>query len=202
MEISMKFLGLFIIVVCIISAAGKKHARKQRDVNDAFWDRETAANYVRKKDISNLPYIIIPLEKFPIGIEKNDELLEYESALKQLSEKKILNLSSQTNTDLKLAYGPANLPALSEYDQNFATLCTTLSAYGERLLALGHEDEARAVLEYGVEIGSDISKTYLTLAGIYQKHGLTTELAHLKECAEKLDSIMKRTILTRLAEIS
>ncbi len=198
----MKFLGLFIIAVCIISAAGKKHARKQRDINDAFWERETAANYARKKDISNLPYITIPLEKFPIGIEKNDELLEYESVLKQLSETKILNLSSQTNTDLKLAYGPANLPVLSEYDQNFSTLCTTLSEYGERLLALGHEDGARTVLEYSVGIGSDISKTYLALAGIYQKHGLAAELAHLKECAEKLDSIMKKTILTRLAEIS
>lgn len=198
----MKFLGLFIIVVCIISAAGKKHARKQRDINDAFWERETAANYARKKDISNLPYITIPLDKFPIGIEKNESLSEYESALQQLSEKKILNLSSQTNTDLKLAYGPANLPLLSEYDQNFSTLCTTLSAYGDRLLALGHEDEARAVLEYGVEIGSDISKTYLTLAGIYKKQGLTAELAHLKEYAEKLDSIMKKSILTHLAEIS
>ena len=35
----------------------------------------------------------------------------------------ILNLSGKTNTDLKMEYGPANLPFLTECDNNFINFC-------------------------------------------------------------------------------
>lgn len=198
----MRFLGLFIMIICIISAAGKRYTRKQRETNDAFWDRELTANHARKKDISTLPYITIPLEKFPIGIAENETTAGYEDTLKKLAESKILNLGSQSNTDLKLAYGPANLTELSEYDQNFATLCKTIAAYGECLLDLGYETEAQTVLEFGIECGSDISKNYLLLGKLYLKQGRPADVEHLKESAKKLDSIMRKPILDHLEKLS
>lgn len=197
----MRLLGLFIIAVAIITGASKKWARRQQETSDSFWERETAANFARRQDISRLPYITIPLDTFPIGICENEELFGYESALQSLSEKQILNLSGQSNTDLKLKYGAANFPVLSECDDNFALLCSTIAAYGECLLNLGCEKEARTVLEFGISCGTDVSKNYLLLGNLYQKQGDYSALSVLKEQAAALDSVMKNSILAKLDEL-
>lgn len=198
----MIFLGLFIIAVCVISYLRKRQSKQQQAVTEMFWERENAANQVRRKDISGLPYINIPLENFPIGICKNNELTEYENTLKELAQLQILNLTGKTNTDLKLEYGAANLPFLTECDQNFSTLCQTVAAYGECLMKLGYESEAKTVLEFGISCGSDISKNFLLLADIYQKNGSTKKLEELKGHANNLDSLMKKSILQHLEGFS
>ncbi len=194
----MRFIGLFIIVIAIVTGASKKWARRQQDATEAFWKRETDANFARRKDISNLPYITIPLDTFPIGICQNSELSGYEAALQELGTKQILNLSGESNTDLKLKYGAANLPTLSECDDNFAVLCSTIAAYGECLLTLGYEKEAQTVLEYGISCGTDISKNYLLLGQLYQKHGNSEAVTRLKEHASALNSVMKHSIVGHL----
>ena len=166
---------------------------------DRFWKRESLANNTRLKDLSGLPYITIPFDKFPIGMYENDLLKKYEAALQDLSGRKIVNLGIQTNTDLKITYGTASLPALTEYEQNFTTLCQTLTAYAGQLLELGHADDARTVLEYGITIGSDLSQNYLLLAGIYQSAGETGRIQDLLASAEQLDSLMKRSIVEKLS---
>lgn len=198
----MKLFGLFIIIVAIVTGASRSWAKKQQNTLDDFWSRETAANFTRRKDISGLPYLTIPLDTFPIGIYQNDELFPYETTLQTLAQKQILNLSHETNTDLKLKYGAANLPLLSECDDNFALLCRTVAGYGECLLQLGHETEARTVLEYGISCGTDISKNYLLLSTLYQKDGDASALAALKEHAAALDSVMKQSILEKLEKIT
>ena len=49
---------------------------------------------------------------------ENDLLKNYENTLQTLSGQKIVNFGTQTNTDLKITYGTASLPALTEYEQN------------------------------------------------------------------------------------
>ena len=97
------FLGLFIIFLSVAAYYRKRATAQQKKVTEDFWSREDQANQIRRKDISNLPYITIPLEKFPIGISDDEELTDYENDLKTLASRKILNLSHQSNTDLKLA---------------------------------------------------------------------------------------------------
>ena len=63
----MKFLGIFIIICSILSYLRKKHTKRQEQVSDTFWEKEQQANLTKRQDISGLPYITIPLEKFPIG---------------------------------------------------------------------------------------------------------------------------------------
>ena len=46
--------------------------------------------------------------------------------IEALKEKKILNLSGFTNTDLKLEYGVGNLTELTDYDNNYVTLSRSL----------------------------------------------------------------------------
>ena len=125
-------------------------------------------------------------------------LKNYENTLQTLSGQKIVNFGTQTNTDLKITYGTASLPALTEYEQNFTTLCQTLTAYAGQLFELGHTDDARTILEYGISIGSDLSQNYLLLAKIYQSSGETERIRELLASAEQLDSLMKRSIVEKL----
>lgn len=192
------FLGLFIIFLSVAAYYRKRATAQQKKVTEDFWSREDQANQIRRKDISNLPYIIIPLEKFPIGISDDEELTDYENDLKTLASRKILNLSHQSNTDLKLAYGPANLPALSEYDQNYTTLLRNLVAYADCLIKNGFKAEAVPVLEFGISIDSDIRANYTLLAELYKEQGNASKIQELIDKAASLDSMMRSAILEQL----
>ena len=192
------FLGLFIIFLSVAAYYRKRATAQQKKVTEDFWSREDQANQIRRKDISNLPYITIPLEKFPIGISDDEELTDYENDLKTLASRKILNLSHQSNTDLKLAYGPANLPALSEYDQNYTTLLRNLVAYADCLIKNGFKSEAVPVLEFGISIDSDIRANYTLLAELYKEQGKTAKILELIDKAASLESMMRSAILEQL----
>ena len=128
----------------------------------------------------------------------DEELTDYENDLKTLASRKILNLSHQSNTDLKLAYGPANLPALSEYDQNYTTLLRNLVAYADCLIKNGFKSEAVPVLEFGISIDSDIRANYTLLAELYKEQGKTAKIQELIDKAASLDSMMRSAILEQL----
>lgn len=194
-------LGLFIIVLSVISSYRKRHDRIQKETTDSFWEREAAANSVRRQDISGLPYITIPFEKFSIGSVSDEALEDALHQLDALREKKILNLGSQSNTDLKLQYGPANLPILMECDQNFADMLHAITAYSNRLIELGMTEKAIPVLEFAVASGSDVSTHYTTLATYYKDNGTPAKISELKTQAESLDSLMKTSILQKLNTI-
>ena len=198
---ALPFLGLFIAFIAVISFFRKRSDRLQQDTEDAFWEREHQANLVRRKDISSLSYIIIPFEDFSIGVFQDTQLSELEQTLKSFSDKKILNLTGLSNTDLKMQYGPANLPALMEYDQNFTDLLHTLTQYIDRLIELEHLTEAVPVLEFCINIGSDISAHYLTLADYYKNTQQSEKIQNLCEKASALNSLTKASILSKLEHL-
>lgn len=195
------FLGLFLILILVIQIFRKKSTDQQKALEDAFWEREHEANHVRRQDISGLSYITIPLDKFPIGICQDEILKNYELELYSLKDAKILNLNNASNTDLKLKYGPANLPLLTEYDENFARLASILPEYAKALIEKGYEAEAIPVLEFGIECKSDVSTNYTLLADIYKRHNKLSSIDYLIECAGQLDSRMKQPILDKLQTI-
>lgn len=181
------------------------HKKKSDSISEKnkqlFWDREARANSVRKKDITYLNYINIPIDTLPIMDSEDDELREYENTIKSLSGKRILNLSGMSNTDLKLEYGPANLNELMSYDENYMTLVSTIAKWGARLIDLNYTDEAVTVLEYGVSVGTDVGRNFYMLADIYRKNNQPDSINRLIHIAEQLDSIMRRPIVAKLNEI-
>ena len=193
--------GLFIIIVSIISYYRKRHTALQEKADQDFWNRESAANNVRRKDISGLSYINIPLELFSTVSDSDTVLKTAFSELEALYDKKILNLGRQTNTDLKLQYGPANLPALMEYDQNYSDLLQIITTYVNRLIELDRVTDAIPILEFAISCGSDVSSHYTTLAGYYKDNNATDKLLSLKEQAMALDSIMQPAILEKINSI-
>lgn len=135
------FFTLTVVFVLILAYYIKKSNRAQEEVERDFWEREQQANHTRKQDISNLNYINIPLEKIPQNLHSENEHL-----LVELCQKKMLNLTDLTNTEVKLKYGAANLEILTEYEDNYISLLHVLPDYCKELMDCGKTDEARELL--------------------------------------------------------
>lgn len=184
-----------IIFIIVFTVRNRQNIKKQADITDNFWEKELEANSTRRKDISNLEYINIPLEIFPPDVHR-----ESEEKIKALSEKKILNLTGITNTDLKLTYGVANLEFLGECDANFADLVYCIGTYATELLNVNRVEEARKILEFGVSIQADSALIYTTLGEIYHASQETDQIKVLIENAKALDSLQKTSIISKLSE--
>lgn len=191
-------LSIFIIVTAYAAIRRHKAMNSEIELWQQFREREQQANWTRRQDISNLPYIKLPLEELPIGTVASDALVPFENELRALAKQPICNLNGISNTDLKLTYGAANLNALSECDTNYSTLVSLLANYAEKLSELSHPEEAKIVLEYAVSIGSDIAKSYEQLAAIYEAEQKPEKIRTLYESAEKLSSVRRDAILKKL----
>lgn len=160
----------------------------------SFLELDAEANSVRKKPLDTLHYITIPIESLPFFSGIDEKLTSYQETIQNLSKKPIVNLSGITNVDLKMEYGAANLPILSQYDQNFTLLARTLLQWGTRLHELGYQKEAIQVLSFGIDCQTDARGNYILLAQLYQQQGNTDAIYHLIQVAETLRTSQKNGI--------
>lgn len=194
-------LASFIILLAVISHLIRKHNRAMEAEQESFWSKEHEANNVRKKPLDDLNYINIPFDRLPCDCHaKEPKVAEILESLQVLSERKIVNLTGITNTDLKLTYGTANITALTEYDQNFTALVTMLHKWAETLYGLGAVAEAKTILEYAVSVDSDVSTSYELLASIYRDAGDEEALDALFRHAESLTSPSGKIIVRKLSK--
>lgn len=199
----MLFPVLGIVLVGMIALALRYRYLNKKIDNDkeAFFERERRANSTPKKDISNLTYINVPLEKFPLGQIEDEDIKSIEDKLIAISKKDILNLVGKTNTDLKEEYGVPNFEKMQEVGENFNDLTVTLVEYGNELMLRNMTDEAISVLEYGIAIKTDISKNYTLLGDCYKQKNQPRKIKVLREQAEHYDGIMRESIIRHLDEL-
>lgn len=146
-------LAIFIVFCLLLSFYIKKNDATQQQVQDEFWEKERRSNAVRKKDITKLDYISIPLDKIPVKLESSTE-----KTIFALAEKPMLNFVGISNTDLKLEYGTANLELLTEYENNFLEFVALLPNYATELIEAGETESARMLLEFAVSVNADSRK--------------------------------------------
>lgn len=217
------FLSSLISFCLLIFLLNKRHSKMEKSMKEAFWKREEEANHTRRKSLDNLPYITIPLEELPLAchitgdaaaFQNTDDAIAFRNTddatanetiseeckeiLRSLSTQKIVNLTGYTNTDLKLSYGTANITCLTEYDQNYTLLVSTLQKWAEVLYRGGAKKECRQVLEYAVSIGTDVSHTYFLLADLYDEEGKSDLKYSLIEKASGLSSLSSKVIVRTL----
>ena len=90
-------IGITLIFILVLQIAIRRNNHSQQELEDNFWEREAKANFTRRKNLDNLNYLTIPLEKIPQNLHTDAE-----NTLVSLASCRMLNLSGQTNTDLKL----------------------------------------------------------------------------------------------------
>ncbi len=195
------FFIISIAIVILINFGPRKAERESREATEAFLAKEAKSNTTRKKDISNLDFITIPpCLSTPTELD-SEEIRSTEAELLSLSDKKIVNFTGITNTDLKLTYGTANLDTLSEYDNNYMKLVRLIYKYARLLNDEGLKDKAAEVLEFGMNINTDISANYTLLASIYKEQSRNEDIKKVIEKAEALNSMTKKKLLNDLNAI-
>lgn len=195
------FFASFLVFCAIFYIRNRAADRKRESIKQAYFDRETKANSVRKQSLDNLDYISIPLDRLPVNVCSEDpQIAEYLSDLKTLAEEKIVNFTGLTNTDLKLAYGPANLPFLQKCDLSYTHLVRVLQDWAKRLYDLDCHDEALTVLLFSLECKTDISAAYYLTADIYTEKNTPEKIKDLIEIAGSINSLMKNSIIENLKE--
>lgn len=196
----MKTLLPFVILfIAWLTYEIKKSDRKTRKVKESFLEKEVNSNLTRKQSLDDLDYITIPLNKLPFYSNASEEILSCQQTIHNLSDKKIVNLTGISNTDLKLKYGAANLEELIDYDKNFTNLSRVLYSWGQELYNTDKKSDAKTVLEFAVSCKSDISKIYTLLATIYDEAGEKDNIHKLIASAEELNSLMKNPIIKSLS---
>ncbi len=195
------FLASFLVFIIMVYTITRKQQKLAKDREAEFWSRERRADSVRRKSLDNLNYIKIPLEAFPTHLLNDDpEVLDCIGILETLSSEKIVNLTGRSNTDLKLEYGTANIEALTEYDQNYTVLVRTLQKWADLLLDSGYQKEAALLMEFAVSTGTDISRTYYSLAEYYASQNRYQEIDRIREVAKTLRSVNRDIIVRHLKE--
>lgn len=191
------FASFIVFIIWLKYELGKTNKIKQNSIQD-FWEKESAANQVRKKSLEHLHYIEIPYDLLADDILPDDTtILEAARTIESLRGKKIVNLTGITNTELKMTYGTANITALSEYDENYTILITALYKMASTLYDNGYVETAIPLLEFGIMTKTDVSGYYRLLYDYYLSIDNKEKINWLRETAEALNSVMKNSI-TRL----
>ncbi|MBP3569576.1 MAG: hypothetical protein J6K04_10475 [Lachnospiraceae bacterium] len=194
----------FIITILLVLWIHYQKSRTDRSAaktSEAFWEKERLANTTRKKDISNLDYITVPVNRLPFPETNQEEISDIQKHILNLSTGKIVNFTGISNTDLKLQYGAPNIDILMEYDKNYLELVRSLYRYGKLLYTQEMKDEAAAVLEYAISIKTDVSANYTLLATIYKEKNEIDRINYIISCAEELSSMTKKALLSNLVAI-
>lgn len=203
------FFTIALILIILFQVRTHQVNIKEKEIDRDFWKREHDANFTRKKSLDSLSLVHIPADRLPFSVPLQDAVAkEAASTVQNLVDQgaKIANLTGLSNTDLKLEWGTANLPALTEFDDNYTTLVKALHAWGKGLLDAGFYKEAADVLEFSVSTRSDIRATYELLADLYQtKLGLSLtesrqKIAALEQIASQLSTLNRNQILRFLQE--
>ena len=195
------FFILTILLVFWIHYQKSRTERSQKATSEAFWEKERLANTTRKKDISHLDFIMVPLDTLPFPETGQEEISDIQKHIINLSSGKVVNFTGISNTDLKLQYGAPNINILMEYDKNYLELVRSLYRYGKLLYDLGLKDEAASILEYALSIKTDVSANYTLLATIYKEKNEIDRINYIISCAEELTSMTKKALLTNLVGI-
>lgn len=197
----MKFpvLASFFIFIIVLTRRIHLMRNRQESEEKSFWEREREANNTRRKSLDDLNYIQIPLEKLPTHLMTEDmNVRDCVDTLKNLSTLKIVNLTGYTNTDLKMEYGAANISALSEYDQSYTLLASTLQKWADILWNADYKKEAVSIMEFALETHTDVSAAYYKLAEYYHAQGEDSRITSLIETAESLRSLNRNVIVRTL----
>lgn len=195
-------LGLSILFVLWFQYEKRKSSKEEMAERKAFISREREANLARKQDISNLDYITLTEKDLPLEKGADEVLNQYIDTYLSFLPKKMINLSHYSNTELKEKYGLTNLNALSEYDENYYSLIKLLNDWGQYLLNGNFLKEAALVLEYALQIKSEIGSSYVSLAKVYQKLSCPDKITQVKTAYTSLSEQPSQKVITELDKIA
>lgn len=180
---------------------------KSRKLNEKaekdFWEEESLADSVRKKQLEDSDFVVFPFDKLPTEESFSpDPVPESLPILMALSDKKMVNLNGISNTEVKRRYGVANLAILTEYDANYETFVKYIYLLCQHLYDIGRTQEALMLSEETILTGTDSLSHYKLILQIYREQGNPAGIDWLKEKADNIHSLTRGAILRALSSDS
>lgn len=195
-----------VILICVLMLVLwiRHHVNTSKNTilesREAFWKRESQANHTRNQSLESIEFLTVPIDQLPIVDTTVPELNTLQSDLIHLSTEKIANLSSYTNTELKLAYGTGNFSYLAQCDTNYTILLRTISRLADYHIHNGNKEAATKYLEYAVDCCSQNAKTYVSLVLLYVAQNNTPKIEELKSKILSSDYTNKHTLIRKIEQ--
>lgn len=179
-------MGILIIFTTLVKKSSKDYKKRKNE----YIDRERQASFSRAKAIEQSRYIIPNIQKFPIIQEyevRSEKEIEAYNIQKSVLEKaqKTMAHFSETNLELKQMYGIANLESIIQYEENYSAFIHKLNLWAKALIDADKKKDAIKVLEEGINLGMDFSKSFIQLADLYKEDNNLPALTNLYKIAEQ-----------------
>lgn len=200
-------MNVFVPLICCCILAGclllkQRRAQEQDDrATENFWNREARANSTRNKDISGLPFLQVTESEIPDSGSDDETIHYYIGLLYENIKQPMIDLSSYTNTDLKLAYGVGNFKTLSSYDENYNAFLMNLTNLARAYDRAGLFESAVKAYLLALHYGSQKLTDYSVLAKVYVKLDKRREIERLIEEINAGSHPRKASILNALREV-
>ena len=154
--------------------------KRKKDVMEArFWEEETIANAVKKKDIDEALFFTDDLSRLPTRAAGDPHQVE------RAAQRRMIRFTEpMTNLALKMQYGSAQLELICNYEENYSDYIRRLTRWAEALAAEEKTEDALRVLEHAASLGSEYRKTYKLAADLYVKARNQTKLQALLATVE------------------
>lgn len=196
--------NLPICLITFVSATIAIHVMLRRnktsiknDLNKYMQREKTAENTI-KRNFSDFPYIypdksFLPIKQY-YDNEKYKKVIKKQNTCLKKSELEMIYFDElYSNTDLKLKYGKNNLDKITYLEEHYNGYIKSLLDWAKELIALDNLSDARLVLEEAVRMKSDISRTYILLADIYEND--KKSLLSLKEKTQEIRIHLKEKVI-------
>jgi hypothetical protein len=194
---------LILIFVLWLQYEIRKGRKTTKKSNELFWQKERESNLVRRKDISQLELLSITLDQLPMHDHEDDTLNSYRNTIQKLAERKMMNLSDMTNTELKFEYGVSNFNTLSSYDNNYTAFVGMLQKWATRLKDRGFLSESQAVLEFSIfTCHTDVTTAYRMLTDLYLQQNCSVKIEDLIDIIHKTNIKDKEKLMEELKSLS
>lgn len=190
------FVPVFFLIgiVIIFQTFLRRSDRITKRAKEEFLEREREASFSRVKEIEQERFISIDINKFPImnaqDIETDEEKYAYtlQNAVIEKSSKKMAHFDEE-NLELKKMYGASNLETIIQYEENYTEFLRKLSSWAKALADANRKDDAIKVLEEGMKVGLDYTKSIMLLADLYNEKKDTIALNNLYNLIKQNKSI-------------
>lgn len=191
------FLGILIIFQTFLRRSTKKSEKNKK----AFIEEEREASFVRAKDIEQTKFIKLDIEKLNVLREEEAkterEIYAYglQKSVLEKASKPMLHFE-QNNLELKKMYGPANLESIILYEENYNSFLNKLNSFSKALADADRKKEAIQILEEGIELGLDFSRSFILLADLYYEQNEIDKLKKLYDLVTKSNNITINKVIT------
>lgn len=203
----MAFPSFFIIFIIIIFVI-QHHLHKSQRIEDAnkreFWQKEERSLSIRRKEFTKENYIYPSLAVYHFDDLYNlnpSDRMQFQQLAKdliRLSKLEMMNFSTMTNSEIRLAFGTANQTIIQANEEHFDLFLKTLSKYGHLMLQNNYVEEATLAFEQCISLGSEYHDHYITLAEIYKNCHKKEAFNKLLKKASDIESINKNALIKKL----